>query len=117
MSGGLTRNCWQLANAARDNVVGCMELAAGGLQQALLNQLQPACTQSVPIYCCLSYVAAAASFPPAGIDSMRHNYLLLGLAIFQFPLNAWLARLPPLPAAAAATVKAAVNQATELLML
>ena len=52
-----------------------------------------------------------------GIDSTRHNYLLLGLAIFQFPLNAWLARVPPLPAAAAATVKAAVNQATEPLML
>lgn len=51
------------------------------------------------------------------IDSTRHNYLLLGLAIFQFPLNAWLARVPPLPAAAAATVKAAVNQATEPLML
>ena len=32
--------------------------------------------------------------PTAGIDSTRHNYLLLGLAIFQFPLNAWLARLP-----------------------
>lgn len=32
--------------------------------------------------------------PCAGMESTRHNYLLLGLAVFQFPLNAWLARLP-----------------------
>ena len=30
----------------------------------------------------------------AGMESTRHNYLLLGLAVFQFPFNAWLARLP-----------------------
>lgn len=34
------------------------------------------------------------------------NYLLLGLAIFQFPLNAWLARLPPVRAAAAGAAAA-----------
>jgi protein transport protein YIF1 len=27
-------------------------------------------------------------------EASRHNYLLLGLALFQFPFNAWLARLP-----------------------
>lgn len=43
------------------------------------------------------------------IDSTRHNYLLLGLAIFQFPLNAWLARLPPISAAAAAAAAAAAG--------
>lgn len=48
---------------------------------------------------------------PAGIDSSRHNYLLLGLAIFQFPLNAWLARLPPVPPAAAKAAGAAAGAA------
>lgn len=52
---------------------------------------------------------------PAGIDSTRHNYLLLGLAIFQFPLNAWLARLPPLPPAAAAAASGAAAQAAGLM--
>lgn len=28
------------------------------------------------------------------MESTRHNYLLLGLAVFQFPFNAWLSRLP-----------------------
>ena len=60
-----------------------------------------------------SLLLACFTQPIAGIDSTRHNYLLLGLALFQFPLNAWLARVPPLPAAAAATVKAAVNQVVE----
>jgi hypothetical protein len=27
-------------------------------------------------------------------ESSRHNYLLLGLALLQFPFNAWLAKLP-----------------------
>ena len=43
----------------------------------------------------------AAWCPPArppthivGMESTRHNYLLLGLAVFQFPFIAWLARLP-----------------------
>ncbi len=120
MSGGLTRICWQLANAARNNNkqrcwlhgTCCWWAAAGAAQPAAT------CLHSISAnLLLLERVAAAASYPPAGIDSMRHNYLLLGLAIFQFPLNAWLARLPPLPAAAAATVKAAVNQATEPLML
>jgi hypothetical protein len=47
----------------------------------------------------------------AGIDNSRHNYLLLGLAIFQFPLNAWLARLPPGAAGAAGKAAAAAGKA------
>ncbi|KAI3426106.1 hypothetical protein D9Q98_008485 [Chlorella vulgaris] len=45
------------------------------------------------------------------IDNSRHNYLLLGLAIFQFPLNAWLARLPPGAAGAAGKAGAAAGKA------
>ncbi|EFN56097.1 hypothetical protein CHLNCDRAFT_144674 [Chlorella variabilis] len=45
------------------------------------------------------------------IDSTRHNYLLLGLAILQFPLNAWLARLP-----AGAAAKAAGKAAAKALL-
>lgn len=52
---------------------------------------------------------------PVGIDSTRHNYLLLGLAIFQFPLNAWLARVPPLPPAVAAAASGAAAQAAGLM--
>lgn len=51
------------------------------------------------------------ALPPAGIDSTRHNYLLLGLAILQFPLNAWLARLP-----AGAAAKAAGKAAAKALL-
>lgn len=51
--------------------------------------------------------------PLAGIDNTRHNYLLLGLALFQFPLNAWLARLPPLPAAAAGAAAGTVGAAAK----
>ncbi|PSC67531.1 transport yif1 [Micractinium conductrix] len=47
------------------------------------------------------------------IDSTRHNYLLLGLALAQFPLNAWLARLPPLPPAVKAAAAGAAAKAAE----
>lgn len=30
----------------------------------------------------------------AGHQATRHNYLLLGLAVMQFPFTAWLARVP-----------------------
>ncbi|KAL4448647.1 hypothetical protein ABPG75_005866 [Micractinium tetrahymenae] len=40
------------------------------------------------------------------INYTSMNYLLLGLAIFQFPLNAWLARLPPVRAATAGAAAA-----------
>ncbi|KAL4424655.1 hypothetical protein ABPG77_002273 [Micractinium sp. CCAP 211/92] len=50
--------------------------------------------------------AILAESRAVSINYTTMNYLLLGLAIFQFPLNAWLARLPPVRAAAASAAAA-----------
>jgi hypothetical protein len=35
-----------------------------------------------------------AAARPADHNATKHNYLLLGIAVFQFPFIAWLSRLP-----------------------
>ena len=46
----------------------------------------PACLSSYV----LCYPLADAGVFGAGVDSSKHNYMLLALALFQFPYIAWL---------------------------